>query len=102
VFAGTGALFGGDDGTKLKDIWDGMSWTIMVVEAADPVPWTKPEDLPFNKDKPLPQVGGLFKDTFHAAMGDGSVRRISKNVDPIVLRALITSRGGEVISADAF
>ena len=102
VFAGPGALFGGVEGTKLKDIWDGTAWTIMVVEAADPVPWTKPEDLPFNKGEPLPQVGGLFKDTFHAAMADGSVRRIVKKVDPIVLRALITSRGGEVISADAF
>ena len=102
VFTGPGALFGGDEGTKLKDIWDGTAWTIMVVEAADPVPWTKPEDLPFNKGERLPQVGGLFKDTFHAAMADGSVRRIVKKVDPIVLRALITSRGGEVISADTF
>ncbi len=102
VFAGPAPCSAELKGRNSRTSGTGRPWTIMVVEAADPVPWTKPEDLPFNKGEPLPQVGGLFKDTFHAAMADGSVRRIVKKVDPIVLRALITCRGGEVISADAF
>ena len=57
VFAGPGALFGGDEGTKLADVKDGMAMTLMVVEAARPVPWTKPEDLPFDESKPLAGAG---------------------------------------------
>jgi RNA polymerase sigma factor (sigma-70 family) len=102
VFAGPSALFGGDDGPKLQDIKDGMANTIMVVEAAKPVLWTRPDDLPFGKEKPLPELGGLFKDGFHAGLADGSVRFINKKVDPDTLRALITSNGGEVIRHDQF
>ena len=58
MFAGPGALFGGDEGTSLEEIKDGVNLTIMLVEAARPVPWTKPEDLPFDKEKPLPELGG--------------------------------------------
>jgi len=100
VFAGHGALFDGDAGPRLEDIKDGTSNTIMVVEAAKPVPWTKPEDLPFDRAKPLPKLGGLFQDGFHIAFANGSVLFLSKNIDPIVLCAAITSSGGEVLRAD--
>ena len=62
----------GTRGRRLEDIKDGTCLTIMVVEAARPVPWTKPEDLPFDKEKPLPELGGLFEDGFFAALADGS------------------------------
>ena len=32
------------------------------VEAAKAVPWTKPEDVPYDPKGPLPKLGGLFKD----------------------------------------
>jgi hypothetical protein len=72
----------------------------MVAEAAKPVPWTKPEDLPFNNENPLPKVGGLFKDGFHIAFADGSTLFLSKTLDPMVLRAAITSNGREILTAD--
>jgi Protein of unknown function (DUF1559) len=95
VFTGPGALFGGDDGTSLAEIKDGANLTIMIVEEARPVPWTKPEDLPFDKEKPLPELGGLFKDGFHALTAGGSARFLRRSLNPEVLHALITHHGGE-------
>jgi RNA polymerase sigma factor (sigma-70 family) len=102
VFSGSGALFGGERGMKFSDIKDGMSNTLMVVEAAEPVPWTKPQDLPFDAAKPLPELGGLFEDGFCTTFADGSARFFKRPFDPKVLKALITSNGGEVIAFDQF
>ena len=41
---------------------DGTSGTLLIVEGGTAVPWTKPEDIPYDPGKPLPQLGGLFKD----------------------------------------
>jgi hypothetical protein len=94
----------------------------MIGEAARPVPWTKPEDLPFDPKKPLPELGGLFEDGFHVALVDGSAFFLSRTIkarnpsvpikrsptpsapapSPQLLRALITRNGGEVITSDQF
>jgi RNA polymerase sigma factor (sigma-70 family) len=102
VVVGRGALFAGDQGTLYEDVTDPRYCTMMVVEAAKPVPWTKPEDLPFENDveKPLPKVGGQFDDGFHVACADGSVRFLSNAIQPSLLRALITRNGGEDVSLD--
>jgi hypothetical protein len=42
-FVGKGAFFDGMKGIQVNDIRDGMSNTIMVVEAKRAVPWSKPE-----------------------------------------------------------
>ena len=36
---------------------DGTANTILVVEAAEAVPWTKPEDLEYDPNGPLPKLG---------------------------------------------
>jgi RNA polymerase sigma factor (sigma-70 family) len=102
VLVGRGALFGDDMGTLYEDVTDERSSTLMVVEAAKPVPWTKPEDLPFDNDleKPLPKLGGQFENGFHVAFADGGVLFLSNTIDPDLLRALITRNGGEHIGAD--
>jgi hypothetical protein len=102
VFVGPGALFGGDDGPRLESVRDGTSFTIMIVESSKPVPWTKPEDLLYDKEKPLPDLGGLFEDGFHVAFADGAVLFLSKNLNPNVIRAAITRDSGEILSSDAF
>lgn len=94
-FAGKGSFFEPGEKISFVDIPDGTSNTIMIVEAGDPVPWTKPEDLPFDPDKPLPKLGAEFSDIFNAAFCDGSVHAIHKNIDDKTLRALITRNGGE-------
>jgi prepilin-type processing-associated H-X9-DG protein len=97
AFVGKGAFFEGKKGLGIRDFTDGTSNTLMVVEAGDPVPWSKPDDLPFDPGKKLPKLGGLFANGFNAAFCDGSVRFIQKSVAEKVLRALITRNGGEVI-----
>jgi RNA polymerase sigma factor (sigma-70 family) len=98
AFAGKGSVFEPGERIGIKDIPDGTSNTLMIVEAGDSVPWTKPEDLSFDPTKPLPKLGAEFPDIFLAAFCDGSVREISKNIDADKLRAMITRNGGEPVT----
>src|SRR5262249_47458476 len=88
MFDGPGTMF---RMKTLAAVPDGKSNTLMVVEAGEPVIWTKPDELPYDADKPLPKLGGHFPTGFNALFGDGSVRFIRKGIDEKVLRALITA-----------
>lgn len=88
-------------GVKLVDITDGTSNTIMTVEAKRDIPWTKPEDIPYDAAKPVPELGGFNPDGFNVGFCDGPVRHMSNRVNEAVLRALMTRSGGEVISVNA-
>jgi Protein of unknown function (DUF1559) len=91
-FVGPGALFDGEEGTRIADFMDVARPTLMVVEAARPVPWTKPEDVPYDTGEPLPRLGGPFDDGFYAAFADGSVRFIGREVAAESIRAAVTGR----------
>jgi uncharacterized protein DUF1559 len=77
---------------------DGCSNTILIVEAGKAVPWTKPEDLPYDADKPLPELGGMFPNVFQAALADGEVRVLTKRYNEFNLRRYITSNDGQVLN----
>ena len=102
VFTGAQTMLGKGDKPSFMDVTDGSSNTILAVEAQREVPWTKPEDIPFDPELPLPQIGGFTPDGTNVLFGDGSVRYIKKTINPAVLKALITRAGGEVISTDSF
>jgi hypothetical protein len=91
-FVGPRAVFDGSEGTRIADVIDAATPTLMIVEAVEPVPWTKPEDLPYGDGKPLPELGGQFEDGSYVAVADGSVRFLSRRIAPETLRALITQR----------
>src|SRR5579883_1440824 len=76
---------------------DGLSNTILIVEAGNPVPWTKPEDLHYAEDEPLPELGGLFPNVIHAVFGDGVVHTLAKNYDEQQLRLAITANDGAIM-----
>ena len=103
VFFGPGALFEGSEGKTFQSVTDGISNTLFVVEAAKPVPWTKPEDVKFDitqtKVNVLPLLGGQFDGGFHAVFADGGTSVfIKKSISPAALRALITPSGGEPLT----
>ncbi len=98
VFHGKGTAFEGPKGLTLKDLTKGPSYVILVVEAADAVPWTQPDELEYADDKPLPKLAASWcsKGSFLAGMGDGSVRPFSPNVSEQTLRACIVRNDGVV------
>jgi RNA polymerase sigma factor (sigma-70 family) len=100
AFVGKGAGFEPHKELRVADITDGMSQTLWVVEAGTPVPWTKPEDLPFVADQALPKLGGQFGGDFNVLVADGSTNLLSKKADPDMLRAAITRNGGEEVDWD--
>ncbi len=89
---------GNSKGPKLTEVTDGLSNTIMVAEAADAVPWAKPDDLPFDGMMALPKLGGPGG-TFVTLFGDGSVRTFRRGqIDDVNLRGIISIMGGEVVN----
>ena len=85
-------------GTQFQAITDGMSNTLMVAEAAEPVIWTKPDDLPFTPGKPPKLGGGVFADGFHGLFCDGRVRYLPANLDATTLSNLIQINDGNLIN----
>ena len=94
VFVGNGAVFETTRGLRLTDIPDGTANTILIVEANKSVPWTKPDDLPYNPNGPLPPLGGHSPNGFNAVSADGAVHSIPKNTPETTLRPLITRNDG--------
>ncbi len=97
---GKGAFFEGKKGFRIADITDGLSNTLMIVEASKAVPWTKPEDIPYDPAKPLPKLAHASPKGFLTCLGDGSVRFISKTITEKTLRNAITRNDGNVLGPD--
>ena len=85
ALVGPGTMFDGPSGTRAADVRDGFANTLMLFEAKRDIPWTKPEDLPYDPDKPLPALGGYFEGIFNVAMADGSVRSLPTTAPEKVL-----------------
>jgi hypothetical protein len=102
VFVGPGTPFEGTEGVPLNQegFPDGTSNTFLIVEAGEPVPWTKPAELPYAPDQPLPDLRGLFRERFRAGLADGSMRWVRKETSEATIRAAITRNGGERLGPD--
>jgi hypothetical protein len=100
VFTGPGTLFEpGKSPKRLPDIIDGHGNTIFAVEAGETVPWPQPKELPFSPNGAVPTLGHPERDVVLMAMVDGSVRAVKKkNLDPTVLRGLVTPAGKEQVA----
>jgi DNA-directed RNA polymerase subunit RPC12/RpoP len=97
VFVGPQTMFEEGRRITIASVQDGTSNTLLVVEAAKGVPWTKPEDLRFDPKGPLPPLGGRFRKGFTAAFADGHTTLIPKDTPETTLKALITRNGAEIV-----
>jgi hypothetical protein len=89
--------FEGPGGLPIRQIIDGTSKTIGVVEVDDrhAVPWTKPEDWEFKMEQPAKGLGGPLPGRFTALSLDGAVHVVPTNAAPAVLHSLFTYGGRE-------
>lgn len=125
VFVGKGTAFEGPEGLRLpEDFPDGTARTILLAEAGDAVPWTKPVDLVYDPDGPLPSLGGAFTGEgrfslfgpsrtkgFNLLFADGSARFVSTATGSgnqylttypgeAAMRSLITRNNGKKVIPD--
>jgi hypothetical protein len=114
VFVGSGTAFEKVEGCQFSDFPDGISSTILFVEASKAVPWTKPEDLVYAADRPLPQLGAARRSTsfffnvrnsFCIAWGDASIQSMllkDQEAADESLRIGITRNDGRQIASKWF
>jgi hypothetical protein len=102
VFVGNGAAFEKTRALRFPaEFPDGSSNTIMIVEAEQAVPWTKPEDIDFDPGKPMMTLMSRhYGSVFHVALADGSVRAVSTTLSETTFKAAITRNGGESLGRD--
>ena len=93
VLDGVGALFNRNTAPKIGEITDGTSNTLLAIEAELDVPWTKPEDIPFDENVALP---AYLKKGFHGVTVDGGYHFIPPNTDEKLLKSLIMRSDGGV------
>jgi hypothetical protein len=105
LLTGPAALFSAqpgaprEGGPSIAAIQDGTSNTLMAVEAKRNIPWTKPEDIPYDASQALPKFGGYQEAGWMAAFADASCRLIPKTVEDRTVRAMITPSGLESFEA---
>jgi hypothetical protein len=99
VPVGPKTVFYNKEGAKYRDISDGTSKTILLIEVEPKraVPWTKPEDWEVDLEHPRRGVERSDRNQFTAAWCDGSVQLVPVSADEAQLRALLTRAGGEVV-----
>jgi len=93
------SVFPGTDGVRPADITDGLSNTLLVVEAdaAHAVTWTKPDDLPFDPKKPGTGLTGQPARGFNAVFCDGAARFIPDTISAETLRNLVDRHDGQSV-----
>ena len=98
VLVGPGTAFEGTKGLKLEDFTDGTFNTILIVEAKQNIPWTKPADIAFDPQKPIPKLGGFDGDHFQVGGADGAIHRLDQRLDPQTFKNLIQRNDGHQVT----
>jgi hypothetical protein len=83
-------------GWKIRD--DFPNWPgkpLLFVEAGEPVPWTKPQELLYDPDQPLPELFCIFKEGFRGCEISASYHFVYKGTSETDMRDLITRDGGK-------
>lgn len=100
--AGEKTIFGGNKPVRFRDMLDGTSNTIALVEVKPEkaVPWTAPQDYQFDPKDPLAGVRVGKDKRWLSAFADGSVRQAKSSIDAKTLLNLFQMSDGNVIDYD--
>jgi hypothetical protein len=90
-------VFSGKAGVPIREVTDGTSNTIMIIEVAPEfaVPWTKPQDLQIDFKNPLKGIFGKKTEHTRALFCDGSVHTLPKDINLKTLRVIFTRKAGD-------
>lgn len=104
---GAGAISKGAQGATFRDFRNGTSKTIAVAEIAPTnIYWNEPRDLPFDRmsfrlnDPTKPSISSPHSGGVTVVFADGHAQSLSSDIDPEVLKAMLTIQGGEKIQVD--
>lgn len=101
-YAANSWLLGQNASLSIRDIKDGMTNTLMIGQIRDQIPaWGNPVNWrdPTRQLNSAEAFGSLHTGVVQFLLVDGSVRSISENVDPLVMRAIASPAGGEPVGA---
>lgn len=97
-FSGDKSALGLNAGVSLNQFGDGTSPTLLLVETKSSVPWTKPEDLPFEDYADAKLAVPFDGRELNYLTADGAVHSLSPPIDWELLGKMITRDGGERIA----
>jgi len=107
VIVGPKTMFPGATGRRMAEVADGLSQTILVVEASGPgVNWMEPRDLDAATmsdliDEPQqPGIGSPHPAGANVLFADGHVVFLRSGTDPQTVKALVTADGKEAVKMD--
>ena len=95
----------GSSGTSPRDVTDGLSRTILVVEVHGlKIPWTEPRDVTIEELASQLRSGGRIAHvaSFNVVLGDASVRNLPARIDAETLRRLATINDGLPVQINQF
>jgi hypothetical protein len=97
VPVGSSTMFRAERGMRSDRIEDGLTNTVLLVEADDTlaIPWTEPRDYEVNLEAPMANLGSLRGDSFYVIWGGGAPGRLLVSTQHDALRAMFTADGGE-------
>jgi hypothetical protein len=115
MVVGANTISSGSNCVKPEEITDGMNQTLLLVETRHKIPWTSPLDVsfdaldkgvtPFDKPPLVDDGIGSYHQKYHkkganVVMIDGTVKYLSPDTKPEILKALATINGNEKIELE--